>query len=134
MRPFPYLRVALVLACLLAPAVASAQTVQKCRDADGAVSYRSAPCRSDERTLATWPAVPDDVEPRSTRGVRRRHDLPAARPRTGRASARVPRAKTGPDPCADARQRRERIERREGLARDYELLVSLSRDVFEACR
>lgn len=128
------LAAAVGLLVAIPPEVAAA-TIHKCATRDGRVEYQGAPCERGERRLATWDAPPDPVnvlsEPetsRAARGPRR-----AARVRPAR-TVRTTHAAPAPDACAAARARRDEVERRVGLARTYELLASLSRDVFEACR
>lgn len=120
-------------AALVASAPAPAATVHKCRRPDGSVAYQGAACARGEITLAAWEAAPDP-EPvvQHTRRVAR----PAA-PRIARAAPRTRRAargEAGVDPCRAARERRDSVERQVGLARTYELLSALQREVFDACR
>ncbi|GAB2519447.1 hypothetical protein [Lysobacter humi (ex Lee et al. 2017)] len=116
--------------------VARAQSVQKCQDRSGQVRYQSAPCAQGERTLERWEAVPDP-EP-----VRRASSEAQRAPRSRRAAARPPRIRLAAatrseqsvDSCAAAKAYRDAVERRVGLARTYELLSALSRQVYDACK
>lgn len=115
------------------PAVqASTPTVQKCRSASGAVRYQSAPCLPGERQLAVWDATPEPVarplETRRERPFQRAERRRAARPRASIAAV------VTADRCQAAKERRDAIERQVGLARTYELLSALQRDVYDACR
>lgn len=134
--PAPKRLVALGLAgCLAAAGGAAAQTVQKCIAGDGAVTFTSDACAGGERLAARYDAVP---EPASA---------PAATPSSPAAGAERPRARTparrqaapsrarrGPDPCAKAREARERTLRRVGLKRTFDLLRRLDDEVWAACR
>lgn len=120
-------------AALVASAPAPGATVHKCRRPDGSVAYQGAACARGEITLAAWEAAPDP-EPAVQRT--RRMARPAA-PRIARVAPRTRRVARGEadvDPCRAARERRDSIERQVGLARTYELLSALQRDVFDACR
>lgn len=117
------------------PAVASAGSVYKCATQDGRVAYQGSACARGERVIARWDAPPDPVvvlldDRRSSAGSR----ISAPRARTQRLSTAARRPRESVDACAAARARREEVERRVGLARTYELLAALSRDVFDACR
>lgn len=116
---------------------AAGQSVQKCQTRAGQVVYQSAPCAPGERTLETWEAVPDP-EPvrraaaeaqRATR-VRRATARAARRPRAVAVSRIEPQF----DSCTAAKAYRDAVERRVGLARTYELLSALSRQVYDACK
>ncbi|MFZ5656417.1 MAG: DUF4124 domain-containing protein [Pseudomonadota bacterium] len=111
---------------------AGAQTVQKCRAADGTVRYQSAACAPGERVLATWDAEPDPAMPAAAPSVPTRAESTA--PRRRRPAYRRAASRVDVDPCRAAKERRDAIERRVGLARTYELLSALQRDVYEACR
>lgn len=115
-------------------APAGAQSVQKCQARDGQVRYQSAPCAHGERTLETWEALPDP-EP-----VRRASSEAARAPRVRRSTSRPRRVRAVAgierefDSCAAAKAYRDAVERRVGLARTYELLSALSRQVYDACK
>lgn len=117
------------------PAVASAGSVYKCATQDGRVAYQGSTCARGERVIARWEAPPDPVvvllDDRRPSGASR---ISASRTRAPRLSAAVRRPRESVDACTAAKQRREEVERRVGLARTYELLTALSRDVFDACR
>lgn len=124
----------LVVGALLGMATldAAGQTVQKCRSSDGRTRYQSEPCLPGERVLEVWSAVPDPSPPATTmprRAVPRRTRAPRA-PKIRRYRAPAPTANA----CHAAKARRDAIERQVGLARTYELLSALSRDVHDACR
>lgn len=126
----------MVVALVLAFAgAAGAQTVQKCVARGGHARYQSAPCARGERTAEVWDATPEPVPvPVAARTAR------AGRTRASRGAARSPRSESvrtavqTTDACADARAYRDLAERRAGLARNYELLSTLQRRVFDACR
>lgn len=122
-----------IAACLLFVAgPACAATVHKCRHADGRVVYQGVECTAGARTLASWEAPRDPVvaRPRGSAAARTRTP-PAQATRYRRATPRIAAAA---DPCGAARARRDATERRVGLARTYELLSALQRDVYEACK
>lgn len=126
-----------LLALALVPAVpAPAQTVQKCVARDGHARYQSAPCARGERVADVWDATPDpvappdDVPPPRTRGATAR----MASRRTASAALDRRIARTSDDRCERARAYRDAVERRAGLERDYDLLSTLQRRVFDACR
>jgi hypothetical protein len=127
---FPFVLL-LLLACSSA---VRAQTVQKCVARNGQARYQSEPCAKGLRTAEVWDAVPDPVIPAAS--VR-----PAASPKRGRGgrSGRAQRTyaterNASPADCAQARAYRDQAERRAGLARNYELLSTLQRRVYDACR
>ncbi|TCZ88338.1 DUF4124 domain-containing protein [Lysobacter sp. N42] len=123
----------LVLVALIASSSpAGAQTVQKCRAPDGTVRYQSAACAPGERVLATWDAEPDPATPVAAPSMPTRAMSTA--PRRGRTAYRRAAARADVDPCRAAKERRDAVERRVGLARTYELLSALQRDVYDACR
>ena len=115
------------------PSAASPVVVHKCMDTGGGVVYQSAPCPRTMRMLARWDAPPDPVRPLVDRATRRTPPIGRdTRHRPRRWKISVP-ARTV-DACAAAKARREQIERRVGLARTYDMLSALDRDVFDACR
>lgn len=121
----------MLAALVIASSPVAAATVQKCRRPDGSVAYQSAACAPGDRTLATWDAAPDPV----LRVPHARRPARDAVPRTVHARRAVRRAqRVEVDPCRAARERRDAIEREVGLARTYDLLSALQRDVYEACR
>jgi hypothetical protein len=129
MRPSRLLAL-LLAACALSPVQAG--TVQKCVGPGGHVVYRDAPCERGQRVLESWAFRPDPPIPGAAGAMRPGTQSPTRR---ARASARRPiRAVAQRDPCHAARERRDAVERRVGLARTYELLSALQRDVYEACK
>lgn len=126
--------VAALLLAAAAPALASTSAstrVHACRGVDGAVAYQDAPCARSQRLLREWIAPPDPVVPRPPR-QRARESAPQRSLRT--PSVRGARVAKSSDPCREARERRDATERRVGLARTYELLSALQREVYDACR
>ena len=117
----------------LSAGAAGAQTVQKCVSREGNARFQSAPCARGERTAEVWDATPETegANPRTTRSGATRRTRRTAEPRRV-ADARAA-VQTG-DACADARAYRDLAERRAGLSRNYDLLSTLQRRVFEACR
>ncbi|GAB6196865.1 hypothetical protein PAGU2595_021780 [Lysobacter xanthus] len=122
----------IAMLALLLPLAAAAQTVQKCVDRAGHARYQSEPCARGEKTVEIWDAIPDAepdpaplVQPARRRTARRTRSV-----RTGSGSAYAATA----DACERARAYRESVERRVGLARNYDLLSALDRRVFDACR
>ncbi|GAB1596062.1 hypothetical protein PAGU2638_17410 [Lysobacter sp. PAGU 2638] len=118
---------------VLAATAAQAQTVQKCVTRGGLARYQSEPCARGERTAEIWDATPDPVAPAS--------DEPRPRTRSttrSRTARRTPRTSVAMlqthDECADARAYRDAVERRAGLARNYDLLSALQERVYRACR
>lgn len=126
---------ALALAMQLLPAQAAAQSVQKCIAADGHVTLTSGECGAGERLAASYEAEPEPVAARAaavaSTGQQASRTAPAAR-RT--AAGRATRARTAPDRCKAARDRRERTLQRVGLKRTFDLLRRLDDEVWEACR
>lgn len=129
----------LVATALMAGLACSTQaatvTVHKCRTVAGNVLYQSTPCPPGERTVAVWDAPPDPPMPAATRTrladpLRTSSQRRSARGRQRARSVDV----AAVDGCAAAKARRDEIERRVGLARTYELLSALNREVFDACR
>lgn len=116
------------LLMLALPAWASTP-VHKCGLPDGRTVYQSAECARGQRTLARWRAAPDPVLAATARPRRPASTSQREARARGRAHAAV-----GSDPCRDARERRDAIEREAGLSRTYDLLSALQRDVYEACR
>lgn len=121
----------LLATALSAACAANAATIHQCLGADGGTVWRDSACVRGERTMRSWDAPADPpvaLRPaRATAGT-------SQRPR--RVSARRARAvaAAAPDPCRAAKDRRDAIERRVGLARTYELLSALQREVYDACR
>ena len=117
---------------------ANAQTVQKCVARNGHVRYQSEPCARGDRVAEVWDAEPDptaraDAAPRrsAARGGRSRVALrrtPSAR------QLQRELVRQSDDRCAQARAYRDAVERHAGLDRDYDLLSTLQRRVFDACR
>jgi hypothetical protein len=128
-----YAAALLTLSILAAPAGAQPDALYKCDGGGGRVVYRSAGCGAGETALAAWRVArftePPAVQPfpRPDAAARPRSVLRAGGARAGRRAEPV-------DACQAARARRDEVERRVGLARTYELLAGLSRDVFDACR
>lgn len=120
---------AILLLSLIAGAHA-ATTIHKCRGADGRVTYQGNACAPGARTLERWNTPPDptvvEVPRPASASTRRTRSTPRRR-------TSAP-ASSGSDSCAAAKERRDAIERRVGLARTYELLSALQRDVYEACK
>lgn len=110
---------------------ADATTVHKCRLRDGGVVYQGMECATGARTLSRWEAAPDPLV--DSPPLPARSSQPSRR-RTTAARARRPVRAESADPCSAAKARRDSIERRVGLARTYELLSALQRDVYDACR
>lgn len=134
------------LACALWSASAMAQTVHKCVDADGTVSYQSASCSAGLREAARWDATPEPAptaEQLRSRQAAREHERAESEflsRRAGTANARVARnvgaagRASPPSACAAARAAREETLERVGLKRTYELLSRLDEQVRKACR
>lgn len=111
----------------------AATTIHKCRGPDGRVTYQGDACAPGARTLERWDAPPDPTvaeAPRLSSASTRRK---ARATSTSRRRTSSP-ASSGSDSCAAAKERRDSIERRVGLARTYELLSALQRDVYDACK
>lgn len=130
-----YVAIVAVSAALSVAAQAATVTVHKCRTVAGNVLYQSTPCAPGERTLAAWDAPPDPPVPRASKPRSMESRSGAERRSRARVSYRArERAVASVDACAAAKARRDEIERRVGLARTYELLSALNREVFDACR
>ena len=126
----------ILLFALFALPCAQAQTVQKCVARDGQARYQSGPCERGMRTAEAWDAVP---EPEPVRSVRAVPDYAPRRARRSRRPFRVSRARLdasipATESCEQARAYRDDAERRAGLARNYELLSTLQRRVYDACK
>lgn len=133
-HPIPAM-VSISIALMLAPTSSTAQTVQKCGARNGQVHYQSAPCATSERMLEQWDATPDPVMP--PQAARR---APAERRSTHRRTSSGSRSRSlavaagHGETCAEAKAYRDGVERRAGLARNFDLLAMLQRRVFDACR
>ena len=124
--------IAALLLVLALPSLAAAQTVQKCVGRGGQARYQSEPCPRGMRTAEVWDAVPDPVAaPPSPERVAkaRSHRVRARRARTVQQQVA-----SFADACEQARAYRDEAERRAGLSRNYDLLSTLQRRVYDACR
>lgn len=123
----------LLLLLGLFPALASAGTVYRCVGPAGQVSYLAMPCAAGQRMDRSieFAAVPD-----SPMMATSRHQ------RSGSASGRpLPRLRRGgeapgsrPDPCLQARTKREQQLEQLGLRRTFDELSKLDEPVRKACR
>lgn len=129
---------ALIAACLLPAAQASAQEIHTCIDAKGTKSYQNMPCTPEQRTVSVRPyeATPEDPAIASRTAAiqkemdRRNHSSGKATIfRTGGT-----RRATGPTPCQAAKAKRKATLDRVGLKRNFELLSQLDSEVWEVCK
>lgn len=123
---------AFAFAIVIAVPASASTHVHACRRPDGVVVYQDEPCGAGQRLVREWMASPDPIV--RTRPTRARAREPGSRRRQGTAATRTDRRTASTDPCREAKERRDAIERRVGLARTYELLSALQRDVYDACR
>lgn len=131
----PVVCVLLLAAAVLLPAPqVLAQTVQKCIGANGHVTLTSGDCAAGERLAASFDARPlAEPEPRPV--AERARPVSATRSQgLTRQQRQAARARTAPDRCKAARERRERTLERVGLKRDFDLLRRLDGEVRAACR
>lgn len=130
-----YMAATALMAGLAFSAQAATVTVHKCRTVVGNVLYQSTPCPPGERTLAVWDAAPDPPTPAASRSRAAEPQRRSPQRRSARARYRSHAVDmASADGCAAAKARRDEIERRVGLARTYELLSALNREVFDACK
>jgi hypothetical protein len=123
---------AAAVALLLWAMAAGAQTVQKCLGQDGRARYQSAPCEPGERVIAQWAAEP---EPEPVRAAVSQRPAPARTYRAPRAQRAASGRMDSPvDRCRAAKEHRDAVEKRVGLARTYELLSALNSQVYDACK
>ena len=130
MHVFRNLAMAMLAVAIAAPAWAATR-IHACRSPDGALVYQDAACARGQRQVREWDAPADPIVPRP---AYRRPSESAPQRRTRMPGARAARVAKSSDPCRDARERRDATERRVGLARTYELLSALQREVYDACR
>ncbi|MGY1457579.1 hypothetical protein ACW5F0_02870 [Luteimonas sp. A534] len=123
-------------------APAAAQTVQKCIDADGHVTFTSGACADGHLLANTYDAVPEPAanaaaarpvpQQRQTGASSRSATTARTGSRTTRPARTTTRGKS--DRCQAARDRREQTLRRVGLKRTFDLLRKLDDEVWAACR
>jgi hypothetical protein len=129
---------ALIAACLLPAAQASAQEIHTCIDAKGRKSYQNMPCAPEQRTASVRhyevksedPAIASRTAAIQKEMDRRNHSSGKATiVRTGGA-----RRAAGPTPCQAAKAKRKATLDRVGLKRNFELLSQLDSEVWEVCK
>ncbi|NOT89808.1 MAG: DUF4124 domain-containing protein [Lysobacter sp.] len=129
---------ALIAACLLPAAQASAQEIHACIDAKGRKSYQNMPCAPEQRTASIRhyeaksedPAIASRTAAIQKEMDRRNHSSGKATiVRTGGT-----RRATGPTPCQAAKAKRKAMLDRVGLKRNFELLSQLDSEVWEVCK
>lgn len=129
---------ALIAACLLPAAQASAQEIHTCIDAKGRKSYQNMPCAPEQRTASVRRYETKSEDPKLVSRVaaiqqemdRRNHPGGKATiVRTGGA-----RRSSGPTPCQAAKTKRKATLDRVGLKRNFELLSQLDSEVWEVCK
>ena len=126
------------LACvaLLVLQPVHAQSVYKCVDVGGNVSYQSAPCRVGQQVTATYAATPDPPQRQvyssssssfsSTTTQQTTNVSPSSDASTDRTVRRAQ--------CNAAKARREQVLESVGLSRTFDLLRQLDESVYEACK
>lgn len=132
---------AVLIAC--APATA-AQSLHKCVDRNGKVSYQSQPCAAGSRTSWVRDATPEPPPSPERRAAMRREKARReveseylaglARRRRGAGAGHTISTLADPDACAAARQHRDKTLERVGLDRTFDLLRRLDDQVARACR
>jgi hypothetical protein len=123
--------IAIAIALAVAAPALAATRIHACLRHDGGVVYQDEACDTGQRLLRAWTTPPDPAVLPSTPGASRPS---GSRRRARTAARRASRTVPASDPCREAKERRDAIERRVGLARTYELLSALQRDVYDACR
>ena len=125
----------LVLA-LMAVAPVRAETLYRCVDRHGQVSYQSAACGQGQRTVRTIEFVPEPVSPATTAKIRiptRTTNL--SRTRSSGYASRTPQGKRkrGSDVCRAAKNKRHSQLERLGLSRTFDDLSRIDAAVRAAC-
>ena len=122
-----------LLAWLLLSGHAQAEDLHKCVGPGGAVSYQSAPCAEDARTLWVRPVTPDPVPARPTARVASSSGDAAPR----RASATGKHSRSRPDAraerCAAARRAADITRDRLWNRLSFKQRSELDADVERAC-
>lgn len=135
------MRITMFAMLLLSPAFAQAQSIYKCRDAQGNTAYQSDPCNKpdkhwDYQTGA--PTVQTEAERKIRRyevdleKSRRRDAYNAGRTRSTRSDGRV--SPKGQMTCAEAKERRWKALDRLGVNRSYEASQRWDELVRKACK
>lgn len=139
-------RYLVVLAILGLPAIAPAQTINKCRNPDtGAVAYSSSPCPS---TAAGWKAEFEGTGARDDRDRMTASQAQASIERSRQAAARPPRARSYPrsmgqgatvqaqgvGACEAAKRRRDKLLYDAGPGVSIAYRRFLDKDVNAACK
>jgi|JI10StandDraft_1071094.scaffolds.fasta_scaffold1227151_1 hypothetical protein len=124
----------LVLLVCLCPGLASAGTLYRCVGAGGQVSYQAKPCAAGQRMDRTieFAAVPDS-QPMATTSRGKRSSATGARSSRGSRRAGTS-ARPKPDPCLQAKAKREQRLAQLGLKRTLADLSRLDEPVRAACR
>jgi hypothetical protein len=128
----------LTLACACG---AQADTIYRCKAANGKVSIQSAPCASGHASEAKTYHAPAYSEA----AARRLRQLEAAqadaRRKDASTGARQGRGWSGPTAsqqraagCAQAKANRDLVLRNAGMSRNFDLLRALDESVHRACR
>lgn len=133
----------LLLVLLAISGHASAQQVHKCVKGKEVI-YQSSPCAADQHAAKQWSAVPEP--PPTNAQLWQKHyarqqaeresaylrSLARGRHQPSSSGAAIPA--TAGNACADAKRRRDAIEKQIGLNRNIDSMRSLSSMVYEACK
>lgn len=129
---------ALIAACLLPAATASAQEIHTCIDAKGRKSYQNMPCAPEQRTAAVRRYEKRSEDPAlAARTVAIQQEMDRRNRPGGKATvvrSGGTRRAAGPTPCQAAKAKRKATLDRVGLKRNFELLSQLDSEVWEVCK
>ncbi|TAA20545.1 DUF4124 domain-containing protein [Pseudoxanthomonas winnipegensis] len=136
------------LACLLLAATASAQSIYKCRDANGGFAYQSDPCANPEKRWDVQPGARYGTYSADDRMTAAQSERRINRDRQAVQAGNSPRysgavvgsargAVIGPSSasqCAAARSHRDAVRKAAGLRLSYALASATDRAVFDNCK
>ncbi len=115
-----------------------AQTIYRCVNSQGAVSYQNAQCGPRQRMTTTHEYTPEPINPSlaaKLRSIEQEMDRRnRAVPQQHRISATTRRNSVSITPCESAKAHREKSLEQVGLHRTFELLSRLDADVWRACK
>ena len=124
----------LLLLCLL-PALASAGTLYRCVSPNGQVSYLATSCGAGQRMDRSIEFAPEsDSKPLATNSRQQRSTAVGSRRGVGHLPGGSVAKKSKPDPCQQARTKRDLQLERLGLKRTFADLSRLDATVRKACR
>lgn len=126
------------LVFLLGSATAGAETLYRCVEATGAVSYQAQVCTGGMRLdrMIHYVRAPERVAPREVgeaSRATRRDDRSGTHVQLARRGASIVRSRSTPDRCRAAKHKRQNALERLGLRRTYAQLSRLDEPVRAAC-